>query len=83
MTLWEKAKSDHFFKDSIVSLQLVGIPVIEDWYVPRGQVVQMLGLKILIHPATMMELRHGGRPPFYTSHMLGVREAERDRRLYR
>ena len=38
------------------------------------------GPLVLVHPSTGMELRNGGRTPLWTRHMLGVREAERDRR---
>jgi hypothetical protein len=58
----------------------LGLPVlIEDWFIPRGRMF-LLGDKILLHPSDMMALRHGGRTPLWTRHMLGVREAERDRR---
>lgn len=53
--------------------------LVEDWMLPRGR-MYLLGDLILVHPSTGMALRHGGRPPFWTRHMLGVREAERDKR---
>lgn len=52
--------------------------LIEDWHLPRGRMF-MLGDKILMHPSTAMQLRHG-RTPLWTRHMLGVREAERAQR---
>jgi hypothetical protein len=47
--------------------------------VARGEVVSTVwGVKM--HPSDHMVLRNNGRTPLWTRHMLGVREAERDRR---
>lgn len=61
--------------------------LIDNWAIPRGQAIYMeksamapSGPLVLVHPSTGMELRNGGRTPLWTRHMLGVREAERDRR---
>jgi hypothetical protein len=49
-----------------------------DWNLPRDQAFAM-GHMILAHPSAAMVLIHG-RTPLWTRHMIGVREAERDRR---
>lgn len=62
--------------------------LIENWLVPRGKVfmindrelTHLGGPAMVAHPATMMRVMNGGRTPLWTRHMLGVREAERDRR---
>jgi hypothetical protein len=66
---------------------LSNLRMIECWHVKRGEVYSINdpaiypgGPVVLAHPSTMMEVMHGGRPPLWTRHMLGVREAERDRR---
>lgn len=47
--------------------------------VPRGTIEQRRwGLRF--HPYDLMKIRNNGRVPLFTRHMLGVREAERDRR---
>lgn len=63
--------------------------MIEEWLAPRGQVFLMNDPAkpgrptVVLHPSTMMEMKHGGRTPLWTRHMAGVREAERDGRKQR
>lgn len=64
--------------------------LIETWAAPKDTVFMVSdkrefsfregGPAVIAHPATAMMLRHGGRTPFWTRHMSGVKEAERDRR---
>jgi hypothetical protein len=58
-----------------------GIPIIESWYTPRDQIF-LVDNRIVGHPSTIMAMKHG-RTPLWTRHMLGVSEAERDRRKHR
>lgn len=62
-------------------LRASGLPISESWYAPRGKIL-MTGFErnVIMHPSDYMRLRHGGRTPLWTRHMLGVREAERDQR---
>ena len=57
------------------------LPLIENWIVPRGQVYALSDPpSIVAHPSTVMQLKNGGRVPLWTRNMLGVTEAERDKR---
>ena len=47
--------------------------------VPRGEPV-VIGLNMFCHTADYWTQQHKGGFPLYTRHMLGVSEAERDRR---
>jgi hypothetical protein len=49
-----------------------------DWDIPRDQMCVMNKM-VITHPSTAMMLIHGC-VPLWTRHMVGVREAERDRR---
>jgi hypothetical protein len=51
-----------------------------DWLIPRGDVL-VDGNMVFAHPSTAMLLLHN-RTPLWTRHMIGVREAERDRRKH-
>lgn len=53
-----------------------GIPIVRSPYVPRGKAFLVAGQMIV---GTFVNL---GPVPGWTRHMLGVREAQRDRRLY-
>lgn len=52
------------------------VSVIENWYVPEGQVIKMKG-QIIVHPSTWLDMRYPNRHPYYT---LGHAEARRDKR---
>lgn len=63
-----------------------GTPIYESWGVPRDRAIHASdpgggGAHVIFaHPSAVMVIRNGGRTPLWTRHMLGVREAERDRR---
>ena len=63
-----------------------GFPVYESWLVPRNCVVAVdpasgrFSVAFFKHP--WYDLKRGYCPPFWTRNMLGIREAERDKRRY-
>lgn len=57
---------------------LNGFMITELWSMPRDQVA-VQQQQIFAHPSTVMVMKHG-RTPYWTRHMVGVSEAERDRR---
>lgn len=57
-----------------------GIQIIESTYIKRGECI-LMGGRTAMHPIDMCVLRFGG--DLWSRHMPGVREALRDRRLYR
>lgn len=71
-------------------INLTGVPIRESWLAPRDQVfyagdpaTNRYGQPIIFaHPSMIMKIDNNGSTPFYTRHMLGTKEAARDKRKY-
>jgi len=70
--------------------KVAGLPVSTSFLVKKGEAYVMstgdpvTGTRnptVLMHPEDWMIAQNNGRFPFWTRHMAGVSEAERDRRL--
>jgi hypothetical protein len=62
-------------------LRLTGIAIMATFRCPRGTLLRT-SWGIMMNPSDHMKLRNKGRTPLFTRQMLGVREAERDRRRH-
>lgn len=61
--------------------QEYGRTIHQSWHVPSDEVICLQG-EIIVHPSVWMRIKHNG-VPFWTRHMAGVREAERDQRKFK
>jgi hypothetical protein len=60
-----------------------GVAVVEDWWIPREHKCYYVAETntVYVHPSYWMMIKHN-RTPYWTHHMRGVHEADRDRRKY-
>jgi hypothetical protein len=67
----------------IDEIESYGLPITSSWSIPKGQafVVGRDFKCILMHPSDFMKVQYG-RTPWWTRYCEGVREIERDQRIY-